>query len=496
MKRLTDSILAHIFYLSISIPVFIPTPSDATTPRQKLMAVCHRWRRVIESSPLLWSNAQFLPDSSVHHLRLLSYSHQWIHRTAGSPVTVKFDGDYASANRGSSPTETKQLMYGAGHFCFIQHIVLPCAHRITSLTCTVATNKTIRAFFRIPAGSLSALEHMDILFINQYSDWISGFTSQELAMFTAFRGMGSLRILILHLLNGIHPLYLQIPWNQLSILDLGTRATPPDVFRTILRHSTSLVEGCFLIKFTARGQVTILSSRVILESLRVLRLLLINPNNEPEMLKRLIFPNLVDLRLEHEDLQQGWKLITYLSILRKAPQLHFLTLAHYKSRIPLIDTRSHRMLNHRNIPVPEMKRFLNAIPNIVCLRLPLSININAYLVEDMALGYYTPLLETLELGSIHGDHILDMVHRRNLLVENPQSASPFLGETSAMGAAARDPLECGLPVRTISQVNLSIEEDEQVLASVQRAVRAHHQNGSRVDVQITPHDPRLFYHPQ
>ncbi|PPQ78831.1 hypothetical protein CVT25_010624 [Psilocybe cyanescens] len=493
MERVSDGTLQRILFLAINAPLILPPPVNSC--RRDFMAVCRRWQRLIESSSALWSNVKLLPDSSVHPLLLLSHSQQWLRRTAGLNVTIEFDGDYTSANQGTAPTETNQLMYGAGHFCFIQHIVLPCANRLTSLTCTIGTNPTIRAFFRIPAGSFSMLQHMDILFINQYSDWMSGFTSQELSTFTVFRGVGSLRTLILHLLNGNHPLHLQVPWEQLTILDLGTRAMPPDTARIIIEYSASLVEACFLM-ITARGISPTLPSRVIARALRVLHLSLIQPGNEPQMLKRLVFPKLVDLRLELEDTQQGWNLEYYIPILRQAKMLQSLSLAPYKSRIPLIDLSSHQVFTHRNITQSEIRKFLKTIPMIVSLRLPLAINISIFVVEAMAYGHFIPLLETLEVGSIHADHIISMVYQRNELVANAQVASSRYAESSARDTADTPRgVDRGPPLRVISRLILLVEED--VLPSIHDAVRAHQQNGSTVvNIHIEPHDPRLFYHPK
>ncbi|KAH9485985.1 hypothetical protein JR316_0000047 [Psilocybe cubensis] len=232
--------------------------------------------------------------------------------------------------------------------------------------------------------------------------------------------------------------------------------------------------------------------------LRVLNLLCTDPASQPEMFKRIKLPNLEGLRLENEDFKQGWKLDIYLPILRQAPLLQFLTLSTYRSRIPLIGAPPRHGLKHRAVPDREMTRFLKAIPSVVCLRLPLAININAFVVEELARGCYIPLLETLELGSLHGEHIVEMIHRRNYLVENTLLCSPVLGETSAMGASGRhSSTEASTPIRRISRLNLSVEEDEQVLAYVHHSLRAYQGISSEtIEVHITSHNPRLFYHPE
>ncbi|KAF8954662.1 hypothetical protein BDZ97DRAFT_1927937 [Flammula alnicola] len=247
LSEFPEKLLLRIFFLCFENATVVP-PSQSDI-RPSLTQVCRQWRRLMLATPTIWQDVDFSPVPFQHPINLLKLAKLWLRRSKGALLSLNFCADARSAmTAGQLPTSAQQLLYGGGSFNIVKSIIFPCASRIRSLTCIICTEEVIKAFLKIPLGTLEALESVEVTFLNDFDRCSTPFTQEEISDFTVFRSLPSLRRATFHIFNGIDPLDLQLPWNRLTKLDLGSTAMPPEVFTTIIHFSApSLTEGFFQI---------------------------------------------------------------------------------------------------------------------------------------------------------------------------------------------------------------------------------------------------------
>ncbi|KAF8967239.1 hypothetical protein BDZ97DRAFT_1916854 [Flammula alnicola] len=337
-----------------------------------------------------------------------------LRRSQGALLSLNLCPDLGLAFRDGEPPSAAQLMYGGGTFNIVPSIILPSASCIRSLTCIICTAEVIKSFLQIPLGSLNALESVEITFLNDFIHVLTPFTGEEKSNFTVFRSLPNLRSAAFHIFNNIDPLDLQLPWNNLTKLDLGSAAMPPYVFMTIIHRSApSLTDGFFRIKFTHYFNVNGPFIRhAEARHLQTLRLRLIEPSNDHRMFSRLELPSIRELWMEVYDPNRGWEMSVFMSMLKKsAATLQVLMLSDPKPAPDALGPAPQRDMSHTELEL------LNKVPNLRALHLPSRLFIPEPTMEMIACGQLLPLLETLKVSSLNGSHSLSAVAKRNLLVK-------------------------------------------------------------------------------
>ncbi|KDR68324.1 hypothetical protein GALMADRAFT_146544 [Galerina marginata CBS 339.88] len=311
----------------------------------------------------------------------------------------------------------------------IDHIILPCIQRIIALTCTLATDAMLRAFFHIPPSLFLSLDKVDLVLVNQFAHHGSSIQPSEHTQFSVFRNLPFLHDVTFHLLNWIHPSQLGLPWDQLASIDLGTMPMPPDIFLTIVQMAAnSLTNGRFQVKFTNQSIPSLAVSffvfrpfqPIIAHVLEKLHLIVINPTHDTRMFSAFHAPALTSLRIELEDVTNGWNPEILVPMLRMMPSLQSVAFAPFlcplRQRSPSTALHPHNIISNNN-----MGRFFDAIPTVRYLDLELGLQIGSLTWERLAQGEFLPSLESFRCGSIIGLHVLSAVQRRNQLAEGKPS---------------------------------------------------------------------------
>lgn len=247
-----------------------------------------------------------------------------------------------------------------------------------------------------------------------------------IASFNALRTVPHLRKATFHLLNGLHPIDLRLPWGQLTTLDLGTTAMPPEVFIKIL-HSAALhlEDGHFYVRFSKLHypKCRLWRGGVKMHALRTLRLRLLYPSDDTRLFSLLRFPSLQRLWLEMHDTFQDWDLALYTKLLRASTKtLRRLHLIDYPSSGGKCAGFEVRQRYSETTP-QTLEKFFQVISNVESLYLPLGIYIHAQIVDKIASYALLPMLNELDLCTINGWHILSMARRRHEHFSNASLAN-------------------------------------------------------------------------
>ncbi|KAF8956205.1 hypothetical protein BDZ97DRAFT_1763958 [Flammula alnicola] len=422
LSNFPDKLLLVIFFLCFENVTVIPPPQSDT--RNSLAQVCQQWRRLMLATPTIWQNAVFSPIPFQRPINLLRLAKLWLRRSQGALLSLNFCADTRSAMpAGQLPTSAQQLMYGGGAFNIVKSIILPCASRIRSLTCIICTKSVIKSFLKIPLGTLGALESVEITFLNDFVYRLTPFTQEENSSFTVFQSLPNLRRAIFHIFNGIHPLDLQLPWNNLAIIDLGSTAMSPDVFMTIIHFSThSLTEGFFQIDFTTYIYLDHPLAQEIphaeARQLQRLRLRLIDPGNDHRIFSLLQLPSIRELRVELHDPSRGWEMSIFTSMLEKsATTLQVLMFSDLPPPTVPDGAPPAPRRPQRDMSYTELEELFKTVPNLRALHLPLGLFIHAPTMEMIACGQLLPLLVTLKLSSLSGVRVPFAVVTRNALAK-------------------------------------------------------------------------------
>ncbi|KAF8957618.1 hypothetical protein BDZ97DRAFT_1845788 [Flammula alnicola] len=371
-----DNVLRRILVFSgMNEPVRLPFRPEE--PRYILSQVSRQWRDGVQSTTSFWDHIYLTPVLPQHSSTLLGHFFRCLLRSGNNALSLNF-----------------HMITGGWSFSIVNWIIKPNAERIKSLTCLLY-GQDIETFLNIQEGRFRVLE----------AQWLN---------FTVFCSLPHIRQVTLHILNGLHPFDLRLPWRQLTALDMGTTAMPPDVFIKIIGEArSSLRDAFFQIRFhkPACPGLRLAPREITLKKLETLRFRLIYPTQDPRLFALLRFPNLRDLYIEMHDVFQDWDMEMYTGILRRSTKsLRYLQLSDFSQQGSNMPPPNRR---HRDTSYHELERFFTVVRNINFLHLPLSVHIHASTMEKLATGELLPRLTTLELGSINGKDVLSMVKRRN-----------------------------------------------------------------------------------
>jgi hypothetical protein len=268
--QLSTTVLLAIFYSACDYqPVSLPLhPSH---PRHVLNSVCKGWYDVVRSTGALWDKIHFRASAGDAH----------------QPHPLLLQLEFCANLSGSDPlTMTFDTVFDGWAFSFVDLVIVPHVNQIKTLKCMVQGNDEIKKFLTIGEGRFSILESLDICFVNELLRQISYFPLEDCLKFTTLRTASCLRHATFHLVNGLHPIDLHLPWGQLSTLDLGTVAMPPDVFIKILHAATWRLEDAnFYVRFSKpmHPRLKLSKRRVTMHALRTLRLRLHSPSQDTRL---------------------------------------------------------------------------------------------------------------------------------------------------------------------------------------------------------------------
>ncbi|KDR84680.1 hypothetical protein GALMADRAFT_206201 [Galerina marginata CBS 339.88] len=367
--NLPDPILLGIFRCHFDGPAFVPPRQS--DDRESLMLVSHRWRNLIQFTPEFWTWVNFLPVISQIPGRLENLARTWLQRSLGVLVYIEFETDM-DLNTTTLPPH--YVVYGAGRFCVVDTVILPCAPRIVSL---------------------------------KFHGW-------EFAIFNVFRNLPCLQAVKLCILNAmpVHPGSFRLPWRQLTHLYLGTTAISPDAFLHIIdMTSLSLLDAIFRIKFTKSTRSILPHGRalsgftpIVANLLKGLQLILIDASPECRIFKALILPALVSFQVKNQNMKTGWDLGLYMPLIETTFQLEYLSFLPFSFPLAPTNADSEHLLKrpHRIIPSAEMESLFAAIPTVKTLVLGQGLHLNLPTLTKIAQGELLPSLENLRIGSMVG----------------------------------------------------------------------------------------------
>ncbi|KAF8194522.1 hypothetical protein BJ912DRAFT_1141392 [Pholiota molesta] len=399
--QLSTTVLLAIFYSACDYqPVSLPLHSSH--PRHVLSSVCKGWYDVVRSTGALWDKIHFGASAGdAHQPHPLLLQLEFCANLSGSnPLTITFD-----------------TVFDGWAFSFVDLVIIPHVHHIQNLKCMVQGNNEIKKFLTIGESRFSILESLDICFVNELLRQILYFLLEDCLKFTTLLTAPCLRHATFHLVNGLHPIDLHLPWGQLSTLDLGTVAMPPDIFIKILHAATWRLEDAnFYVRFSKpmHPRLTLSKRRVTMHALRMWRLRLHSPSQDTRLFSLLRLPALQKLYIEMYDYSsyQDWDLPMYTKLLGASNK----TLRElYMDDYPPHGSKNNSFVvryRYRKITHQVLAKFFRVISNVENLHLPVGLDIDAATLNKMASYTLLPKLSSLELSSLHGWPILAMARRR------------------------------------------------------------------------------------
>ncbi|CAA7261298.1 unnamed protein product [Cyclocybe aegerita] len=412
-------ILTEIFHFALEPenPLSL-SPFDT---RRHISAVCSFWRDVLNSTPSLWQSITFAPTSPQHGEESRALAHAWLQRSRNSLAL-----DFCSRLPPQLPTRVEDLLFGGGAIRIVEEIIRPFAWRIVSLTCILSGCKDdIRAFLTLPPSTFPNLESVNIVFLNDVQNPRSEFTFEERRAFSVFVDAPRLMSARLHLLNGIDPLDLRLPWGQMKLLDFGNIPMADDVFMSIMQMSArSLRDGTFNVVLEPRFHLPLAATFPQISMPNVIRFRLILGRHlaDPDLFRLLEFRATKYLQIEKVGGFRGIDLETITPLIRPmSSSLEYVTL------LDLEDGTN--TIAHSHVYYPEMATIFRAVPGLIYLHLPRGILLDGPLVEDIASGRVLPRLEALDVavsGLENGYRVIKMADGRNHEALRPafQASSP------------------------------------------------------------------------
>jgi hypothetical protein len=282
----------------------------------------------------------------------------------------------------------------AAHREPISSCVVAHADRLRNLR-IAATSDTLKPFFTLPAGSLGALEELDVKY------W----GNQLQYPITAFEGATNLRSVSLFLANDYWPIIdifaFRFPWSQLVRLKLWAANITSSTALILLQRCKSL-EDCQLHTISdPEPSVSPLLSNVVLPSMKSLEILFQVETNDGKRhwLGRFAFPSLTTLILGG----RGWSWEPSLTnVITGAKQLKNLEM-----RLP--------------IPAVEVEAILEADQLLETLHLS-DLAVSSTTLNMVSRGAYLPKLKNLLCSVTEdnlGDHF-DMLEKRRQLVSGSE----------------------------------------------------------------------------
>ncbi|KAF8187100.1 hypothetical protein BJ912DRAFT_1042863 [Pholiota molesta] len=468
-----DVVLAAIFIAFCGDePVLLPR---RTTDRRGILSrVDERWAVVLQSTSTLWADIFFTspPSFSLRPNALLNELYTCTTRSGNNLLTIAFD-------------------MGPHNWVFsiVHAVVLPTIGRIRRLTCPIHTNNDISAFLKIPEGRFSALESIEVAFVDTWDEPISWFDLDTCLEFHVLRTAPQLRNVTAHLFNGLHPIDLHLPWDQLTSLDLASTAMTPEVFVKIIRcGARRLEEGYFHVRFSRLlcPQRVLSQTTVTMDRLQTLRLRLMYPSNDRRLFSILGFPVLHSLTIYMFDRRQHWNVSHYTNLLRASKntlqQLHlfdfqppglriFRTAQNVQLGYPPL-SRQYRHTTHRTL-----EELFEITPNVESVTLPLGLPIHVRTAEKLATCTLLPRLQVLVLGATieSAQHMLSVLNsRHNYISLGVGRSAEVRHPTEEPSPAIIRSLGLWIPYHLYTfNMALVLDQQSQVLASLGIMVDIH-----------------------
>ncbi|KAF8881007.1 hypothetical protein BD779DRAFT_1758295 [Infundibulicybe gibba] len=205
-------------------------PLHSCEPRLTVTRICSQWRAIALSTPALWANFTVHANMDPQ----LDPIHAWISRASQSALSIEIanTAEYVGASS------------------LIVDILFPVIHRCSFLKLDLDI-ATLNQLLMLPPNALRALRTICVRVIN-YSH-----AANPTLVATAFRSCSELRAfsLTLGILGYVDPRdYIEIasfnvPWQQLTTLQLYSRLIPAHECLDVVRQCTSLQKCYILISF-------------------------------------------------------------------------------------------------------------------------------------------------------------------------------------------------------------------------------------------------------
>ncbi|KAF8873007.1 hypothetical protein CPB84DRAFT_1854191 [Gymnopilus junonius] len=413
----------------------IPIPILATDPHIRLLHVCQVWRDAMLSLPCLWDSYSF-SACFLHQPRLqIDVLHYIIGWSGSNALTFLFPNTIGIEDH----MTLKDNLFGGGRISIIDDIVSPYIDRIKFIRCLLNGNENRNFFLGIQKGAFSSLEGFDIAFINTLTHPYSAFTSQDVSNFQTFASLPRLRNVTCRIFNGISPLELNLPYSNLTSLDLDTSPISPGVFFRIMDLSRgSLIDAHFYVDFyidlidSLFGRTHYrYTAPVVMSSLSTLHLLLINSSADPDFILYFRFPLIQDLCVERAEkvLPFKWNTSHYLELLTSsAGLLKKLRLSSFAVDNSPASFHGHGLFC-LSAPSDNIEPLFSVMPRLTELHLSIGIGIYTITFDKIARGELLPQLTAVDLtANIDPIPVIDMARTRNALAHS--SALPPINHLS------------------------------------------------------------------
>jgi hypothetical protein len=403
-----ESILRRIFDFLIQRPVILPPPRDDQRP--VLTQVCQEWRRIIIYTPTYWSSFNFV-ESAVQPPNDLF-------RVADSFFRLPTDTIPLSISFGRS------LQSDVGRNIF-EFVIRPRADRIRFFSCDITKQALMILFGRDPVR-FPVLEAIDVAVNCDLNGTITSRMPLSGSIdLSAFHRAPRLRDVKLHILGGIHPNDLNLPWGQLTRLDLRHTCVQVHTFLKILEASVVLEDGAFCVSFARYydGQPTRLR-RISVPLLRCLRLRLFEPSQDARLFGSLHIPLLEALWLERDEPEQAIRDMAIYETLLAGVNANIKHVTIAEHHIPMTRWFIPWLILRKGMTYQHLDGVFRLCGQLTTLFLCSGIFIQPLVLDKMATGEFLPLLEQLGVNSIHGWDIIWMVQRRNVASTFPGDSGP------------------------------------------------------------------------
>ncbi|KAJ3511011.1 hypothetical protein NLJ89_g4343 [Agrocybe chaxingu] len=392
MARIQDvstEILIEIFHFALETEN--PLSASPFDTRRYIGAVCSFWRDVLNGTPSLWQSISFAPTSSQSADEGRALAHAWLQR---SHNTLSLD--FCSRLPRQLPGRVEDLLFGGGAISIVEEIIRP---RYSCLPHPSAIH--LSEFSRASTSSSSTT------FTNPRSE----FTFDERRSFSCLDAP-HLTSAKLHLLNGVHPLDLRLPWSQMKLLDFGSIPMADDVFMNIMQMSAgSLCDGSFNVVFEPQSHPPLATTfpQIPVSNVIKFRLILGRHLADQDLFRLPEFRAVKYLQIEKAGGFTDVDLETITPLLRPmSSSLEYFTLLNPDEGTNTIP-RSH-------VYHPEIATILRAVPSLIYLHLPRGVFLDGAVIEDIASGSVLSNIEALDVSVSsleNGYRIIEMVVARN-----------------------------------------------------------------------------------
>lgn len=274
VQRLPPELLAHVFLLSIYIDSDYPVARAVLLPSH----VNQYWRDVALSTPTMWSHISVDVDQWQQEYDRCKV---WLARASLCPLSITIIGEPRDDSDGYSSGEQMVLDLLLGHFEQWQHLTLDMPHDALSWLTAIKENIPLLHSLYIPS------------YYNPAPSSPSSFN-------VIFHSAPNLRHFRLDELDMNFILQLQVPWGQLTLLQLGA-CSYQDFLSIltrcpILEHLTVFIEDR-TVHLAGTTQITDPVSHSIIRHTKLTNLHVASSVDLSSFFSHLSFPSLRDLTL-------------------------------------------------------------------------------------------------------------------------------------------------------------------------------------------------------